>query len=73
MSNAALLAVAKASPRGPSQLAKVDGLSENLARRYGKGMIAAVEQGRTVPESELPKVERSRRPEPDSASVPIPV
>jgi ribonuclease D len=65
VSNAALLAVAKASPRGPSQLAKVVGLSENLARRYGKGMIAAVEQGRSVPESELPKVERSRRPVPD--------
>jgi len=65
--NSALLAVAKASPHGPRQLAKVDGLSENLARRYGKELIAAVERGRAVPESELPRVRRSKRPEPDPA------
>lgn len=63
--NSALLAVAKASPRGLRQLANVDGLSENLARRYGKELVAAVERGRAVPESELPRVRRSKRPEPD--------
>jgi ribonuclease D len=65
VSNSALLAVAKASPHGPRQLAKVDGLSENLARRYSKELVAAVERGRAVPESELPRVRRSKRPEPD--------
>ena len=65
VSNSALLAVAKASPRNPHQLAKVEGVSENLARRYGKGMIAAVEQGHAVPDGKLPRVQRSRRPEPD--------
>jgi len=63
--NDTLLAVAKAQPRTPSALQEAARLSPDLLRRWGEGILGAVESGLAAPQSSIPVFERSRRPPPD--------
>jgi len=66
LSNSALLAVAKAAPLTPKKLAAVQGMPAATAQRYGDPILRAVKKGLDVPDQKLPRVRRSRRPEPDA-------
>lgn len=59
--NEALLAVSKALPGDPVDLSGIPGLPASLARRYGPALLDAVRRARTLPESELPRIERTPR------------
>jgi ribonuclease D len=65
LSNSALLAVAKAAPTSAKKLAAVQGMPVSTAQRYGDPVLRAVKKGLAVPADKLPRVRRSRRPEPD--------
>jgi ribonuclease D len=63
LTNNALIAVARALPRGARELAGLEGLSHGNARRWGDPLMAAVDRGMAVPDDELPRRERGpRRP-----------
>ena len=63
--NDSLLAVSKALPSTPSDLAGLKELPGSLARRHGAALLEAVARARALPESELPRLERSARPPKD--------
>jgi len=63
--NDSLLAVSKAQPATPSDLAKLKEVPASLARRHGAALLEAVARARALPERELPRVERSPRPPKD--------
>jgi ribonuclease D len=65
LGNHALLAVAKAAPTSARKLAAVDGMPKTTAQRYGEPMLRAVKKGLDVPDERLPRVRRTRRPDPD--------
>jgi len=65
--NDALLAVAKALPRSPAELAQVPQLPATLARRHGPALLESVRRALALPEAELPRVERTARPPKDAA------
>lgn len=62
--NEGLLAVARALPGTAEALARVptSELPAVLARRHGAGLLDAVRRALALPESELPALERSKRP-----------
>jgi ribonuclease D len=66
VSNTALLALARAAPTSTRQLAAVDGMPPAVARRHGAEIVEAVKQGKSVPEKELPRLRRGKRPSLDS-------
>jgi ribonuclease D len=63
--NDSLLAVSKALPVSPGDLARIKDLPASLARRHGDALLEAVARARALPESELPRLERSARPPKD--------
>ncbi len=63
--NDSLLAVSKALPATPSDLAGLKEVPASLARRHGAALLEAVARARALPESELPRLERSARPPKD--------
>jgi ribonuclease D len=65
MGNDALMAIAKAVPTSPTELAEVRDLPSALARRHGPQVLAAVGEALALPRSEWPVIERTRRPKPD--------
>jgi len=65
--NDSLLAVSKALPAKPSDLAGLKDVPASLARRHGAALLEAVARARALPESELPRLERSARPPKDPA------
>jgi ribonuclease D len=65
MGNDALMAIAKAVPTSPTELAEVRDLPGALARRHGPQVLAAVGEALALPRSEWPVIERTRRPKPD--------
>lgn len=65
LGNEALLALSAQPPRNTRALASVSGVSEGMAQRRGREMLAAIERGLAVPEDELPRFPRGRRPERD--------
>ena len=65
--NEALLAVARAVPRGQVELLAVRGLPPSLARRYGAQLLAAVDMGLADPLDGLPVPPRGSRVRPDAA------
>src|SRR3954452_9597900 len=67
MNNEPLLLMAKSPPRDLSQLKAVRGISAEQAERRGRDILAAVERGLSIPDRELPRLERPRRPPPDAA------
>lgn len=62
-----VLAIAVATPQALDQLKAIKGISTAQAERYGAEILAAVERARQLPESELPRIERGKRPPPDLA------
>ncbi len=65
--NDALLAVAKAMPRTPADLARIAALPVPLARRHGPALLDAVGAALKLRDAELPRVERTARPPRDPA------
>jgi len=65
--NEALLAVARALPRAPADLANIAGLPGSLANRHGAALLGAVRRALALPERELPRVELAPRQPRDPA------
>jgi ribonuclease D len=65
LGNQALLEMSLNPPRAFPALKGVTGLSEGLAQRRGREILAAVERGLEVPDDELPRWPRSPRWERD--------
>jgi len=64
--NDALLGVARALPAAPPDLAGVRELPASLARRHGAALLDAVARAKALPDSALPRVERTPRPHKDA-------
>ena len=67
LNNEPMLAMAKSPPRDAAALRGVRGLSSDQVERRGKDILEAVQRGLQLPESELPRVERRPRYQPDAA------
>ena len=67
LNNEPMLAMAKAPPRDLAALKAIQGVSADQAQRRGKELLAAVERGLVVPDSDLPRVPRPQRRAPDLA------
>jgi ribonuclease D len=67
LNNEPMLLIAKSPPREINQLKAIRGISPEQAERRGRDIIAAVERALSLPERDLPKLERPRRPAPDPA------
>ena len=65
LGNQALLEMSASPPRSVRDLPSVTGLSEGMAQRRGREIIAAVKRGLAVPENELPRWPRAPRWERD--------
>ena len=65
--NDSLLAISKALPMAAEDLAKLKDVPASLARRHGPALLEAVARGLALPESELPRLERSTRAPKDPA------
>jgi len=65
LGNQAMLAMSAQPPRDTKALGAVSGVGESLVRRHGRELIAAVERGLAVAESELPRFPPPRRWERD--------
>ncbi|PYP38104.1 MAG: ribonuclease D [Gemmatimonadetes bacterium] len=65
--NDALLGVAKALPPTPADLSTISALPPALAARHGTALLDAVGRALSLPESELPRVERAPRQPRDAA------
>lgn len=59
--NDALLAVSRALPGTIADLTGIKDLPASLARRYGPSLLDAVARGRSLPESDLPRLPRPAR------------
>ncbi|HEV8398940.1 MAG TPA: ribonuclease D [Gemmatimonadales bacterium] len=59
--NDSLLAISKAMPATAADLAKLKDVPASLARRHGPALLEGVARARALPESELPRLERSAR------------
>ena len=64
--NDSLLAVSRALPVAPADLARIKELPSSLAKRHGTALLEAVARARALPEQDLPRVERAPRPPKDS-------
>ncbi len=67
LNNEPMLYMAKAPPRDMTELKAVRGIGGDQAERRGQEILAAVERGLSVPDAELPRVERIARRPPDAA------
>ncbi len=65
--NAVLLNVAKAAPTTLDGLQRDAKVPTSIVRRYGESLLDAVREALALPESQLPVIERARRPPPDPA------
>ncbi len=65
VANSTLLAIAKAAPTSAQKLSAISGVPATVAQRYGEPILRAVKKGLAVPAEKLPRVRRSRRPDPD--------
>jgi ribonuclease D len=62
-----LLLLAELQPRDVAALRGIRGISPDQVERRGQELVAAVERGLAIPEKDLPRLERTRRPPPDPA------
>jgi ribonuclease D len=67
LNNEPMLFMAKAPPRDMAELKAVRGIGGDQAERRGHEILAAVERGLSIPEGQLPRVERIPRRPPDAA------
>jgi len=61
LGNKSLLQLARTMPHSLQGLVGIEGISPRVVDRYGKGLLAAVEVGKAVPEGELPSFPRTER------------
>jgi ribonuclease D len=64
--NDALLGLSRALPGAMPDLSRIRELPASLARRHGPALLEAVARATTLPESELPRLERRARPQKDA-------
>jgi ribonuclease D len=67
LNNEPMLEIAKTQPRDVAALRSIRGVGADLAERRGRDLLAAVQRGMELPESELPRVVRGVRRPPDQA------
>jgi ribonuclease D len=67
LNNEPMLLMAKSPPRDLNGLRAIRGIGQEQLERRGKDLLAAVERGLAIPESDLPRVERPSRRPPDAA------
>ena len=65
--NEALIALAERTPKEAAGLAAIPGVGKDLVERRGPEILAAIERGLQVPESDLPRFPRAARHRPDPA------
>ena len=65
LNNQALLEMSAAPPEDQRALRNITGVSEGMAQRRGKDILAAVQRGLAVPEDQLPRFPRPQRWERD--------
>ena len=63
----ALVALAERTPKDAAGLAAIPGVGKDLVDRRGPEILAAIERGLEVPESDLPRFPRAARHRPDPA------
>ena len=64
--NDALLGVSRALPAAPPDLSRIRELPASLARRHGAALLDAVARAKSLPDGELPRLERRPRPHKDA-------
>ncbi|HSM17914.1 MAG TPA: ribonuclease D [Gemmatimonadales bacterium] len=67
LNNEPLLALAKAPPADLEALAAFRGISRDTVARNGLEILEALDRGLTLPEQDIPRIERRERPPPDPA------
>jgi len=67
LNNEPMLFMAKSPPENLEQLKAVRGVGGEQAERRGAEILAAIRRGLSLPEAELPRVERTARRQPDAA------
>lgn len=67
LNNETMVAMSQSPPRDLTELKAVRGVGQDQAERRGREILAAVRRGLDVPESELPRVPRPPRRQPDPA------
>ena len=67
LNNEPLLALAKAPPADLEALAAFRGISRDTVARNGLEILEALDRGLTLPEQDIPRIERRERPAPDPA------
>jgi ribonuclease D len=65
LANQALIELSARAPSTQRELPEITGISEGLAQRRGRELLAAVRRGMEVPEGELPRFPAARRWERD--------
>jgi ribonuclease D len=67
LSNEPMLDIARAQPRDVAALRAMRGVGGELVERRGRELLAAVQRGLELPESEIPRLARAARRPPDPA------
>jgi ribonuclease D len=67
LNNEPMLLMAKSPPHDLAELKAIRGVGAEQAERRGREILAAVQRGLSLPEEELPRLERPRRPPTDTA------
>jgi ribonuclease D len=67
LNNEPMMFMAKSPPQDMAELKAVRGIGGEQAERRGRELLAAIQRGLTIPESELPRIERPPRRPPDAA------
>jgi ribonuclease D len=67
LTNETMVLMAKAPPENMSDLKALRGVSQEVAERRGKDVLAAIRRASQIPESDLPRIERPARRQPDAA------
>jgi ribonuclease D len=69
LSDESLIEIARRRPKDAASLAAIRGVSDRLAKRESTGLLAAVRAGEAVPEDQLPRLPRRRRPATDAQPI----
>ena len=67
LNNEPLLALATTPPADLEALAAVRGIGRGTVARNGEEILEAIDRGMTLPEQDIPRIERRDRPPPDPA------
>jgi ribonuclease D len=64
-----LVEIARRAPASMEALGKLRGIQPSQVEKYGEGLVSAVRQGLGVPDEDLPRVEKRRRIDPETAGL----